>query len=147
MGLWGFTPTPQTVLMYKTTRTFSNMRKGTHAERTHFADWQGEHLTLKTSLFPSTGATTAYNSHATYWDFRSSRLRGGLLNYTTKIVLKFHYLHLNTYLFVNWLSKEIYLYICKNTVWEKHGIGAIHTLNATTELYWRFFTLEIGKLI
>ena len=27
------------------------MRKGTHAERTHFADWQGEHLTLKTSLF------------------------------------------------------------------------------------------------
>ena len=37
--------------VHKITRTFSNTRKETHAERTHFADLQGEHLTLKNSLF------------------------------------------------------------------------------------------------
>lgn len=46
-----FISTPQIVLIQGTTRTLSNMREGTHAERTDFADLQGEHLTLKTSLF------------------------------------------------------------------------------------------------
>lgn len=120
-----------------TSSTLSSKRKGTHAERTNSAALQGKHLTVKTNLFQSTGAKTTQDSHATYWDFRSSRLRGSLLNYTTKIVLNSHEFHLNTYLFINELSKEIYLYTCKNTVWEKHRMGAIHTLNATNVFSYR----------
>lgn len=41
------------------------------------------------------------------------------------------------HLFINELSKEINLYICKNTVLEKHRMGAIHTLNVTNELSYR----------
>lgn len=47
----GFILTPQTVLITGTTRTLSSKREGTHAEWTHSADLQGEHLTFKTSLF------------------------------------------------------------------------------------------------
>lgn len=55
------------------------MKEGTHAEMTHFADLQGEHLTLKTSLFQAqvqqpprilmllTGIAEAADWEAVYW--------------------------------------------------------------------------------
>lgn len=48
----GVYPHPTNCSHYEaTTRILSSKREGTHAEWTHFANLQGEHLTFKTNLF------------------------------------------------------------------------------------------------
>lgn len=48
---WGLSSPHKLLSLQGTTRTLSSKREGTHAEWTHFADLQGEHLTVKTNLF------------------------------------------------------------------------------------------------